>query len=121
MAVQRQFPQGSRDHGLQLMGDNGCQPMSVVFLKVSATLGIPQALTRYNNPQGNADTERLMRTLKDELLWLREWISPPGLEQALTAWIEWDNTRYWHLALGYRTPCQVKHQHLNHGTQFVAA
>jgi len=31
MAVQRQFPQGSRDHGLQLTSDNGCQPTSVVF------------------------------------------------------------------------------------------
>ncbi|MCP9468973.1 MAG: hypothetical protein NNA31_03120 [Nitrospira sp.] len=25
-AVQRQFPHGSRDYGLHLMSDNGCQP-----------------------------------------------------------------------------------------------
>jgi putative transposase len=41
-------------------------------MKTCATLGITQAFTSYNNPKGNADTERLMRTLKEELLWLRE-------------------------------------------------
>jgi len=121
-AVQRQFPDGSRDHGLHLMSDNGCQPTSVAFMKAAATLGITQTFTSYNNPKGNADTERLMRTLKEEFLWLREWTSPLELERALTAWIEWYNTRYLHSALGYRTPCQVEQQHLaSHGTQFVAA
>jgi transposase InsO family protein len=91
-------------------------------MKAAATLGITQTFTSYNNPKGNADTERLMRTLKEEFLWLRQWTSPLELERALTAWIEWYNTRYLHSALGYRTPCQVEQQHLaSHGTQFVAA
>jgi transposase InsO family protein len=121
-AVQRQVPDGSRDHGLHLMSDNGCQPPSVAFLKAAATLGITQTFTSYNNPKGNAETARLMRTLKDECLWLREWTSPLELERALTAWIEWDHTRYLHSALGYRTPCQVEQQHrASHSTQFVAA
>jgi transposase InsO family protein len=102
------------------MSDNGCQPTAVAFLKACATLGITQAFTSYNNPKGNAETDRLMRTLKEELLWLREWTSPLELEQALVAWITWSNTRYWHSALGYRTPCQVEQQ-LSHSTQFVAA
>jgi hypothetical protein len=55
-----------------------------------------QAFTSYNNPKGNADTERLMRTLKEELLWLREWTSPLELERALAARIDWDNTRCLH-------------------------
>jgi putative transposase len=122
LAVQRQFPHGSRDQGLQLMSDNGCQPTSVAFMDTTAVLGITQAFTSYNNPKGNADTERLMRTLKEELLWLREWTSLLELEQALAAWIEWYNTRYLHSALGYRTPCQVEQQHLlSHSTQIVAA
>ena len=122
MAVQRQCPHGSRDHGLHLMSDNGCQPTAVAFMKAAATLGITQAFTSYNNPKGNADTERLMRTLKEELLWLREWTSPLELEQAIGAWIEWYNTRYLHSALGYRTPCEVEqHYLLSHSTQFVAA
>jgi transposase InsO family protein len=121
-AVQRQFPQGSRDHGLLLMSDNGCQPTSVAFMETCTTLGITQAFTSYNNPKGNAETEWLMRTLEEELLWLCEWTSPVALEQALATWVEWYNTRYLHSALGYRTPCQVEQAHqTSHSTQFVAA
>jgi putative transposase len=67
------------------MGDNGCQKTSVVFMKICARLGITQAFTSYNNPTGSADTERLMRTLKEELLWHREWTSLRELEHALAA------------------------------------
>jgi putative transposase len=67
-AVQRQCPEGVQVQGLSLMSDNGCQPTSVAFMKTCATLGITQAVTSDNNPKGNADTERLMRTLKEELL-----------------------------------------------------
>jgi hypothetical protein len=31
-------------------------------------MGVHQAFTSYNNPKGNADTERMMRTLKEELI-----------------------------------------------------
>ena len=63
-----------------------------------------------------------MRTLKEELFWLREWTSPLELECALAAWIDWYNTRYLLSALGYRTPCQVEQEYrASHSTQFVAA
>jgi hypothetical protein len=35
-----------------------------------ATLGIEQIFTSYDNPKGNAETERMLRTIKDEILWL---------------------------------------------------
>jgi transposase InsO family protein len=119
-AVGCQFPHGSRDHGLHLMSDNGCQPTSAALMRACTTLGISQAFTSYNNPKGNADTERFMRTLKEELLWLREWTCALELERALAAWVDWYNTQYLHSALGYRTPCQIEQQ-LSHSTQFVAA
>jgi len=103
-AVNRQFPHGVRDGGLSLRSDNGCQATSVAFMKACHQLGIVQAFTSYNNPKGNADTERQMRTLKEELVWLREWTSTRELQRALAAWVEWYNTRYLHSALGYRTP-----------------
>lgn len=81
-AVQCQFLQKSLDQGLHLMSDNSCQPTSVVFMRTCATLGITQAFTSYNNPKGNVDTERPMRTLKEELLWLRAWTSSLELERA---------------------------------------
>jgi putative transposase len=52
------------------MSDNGCQPISLAFLKACSTLGIQQAFTSYHNPKGNADTERVMRMLKEACLWL---------------------------------------------------
>jgi len=65
------------------MSDKGCQPTDKAFTKACATLGITQAFTSYNNPEGNADTERLMRTQKEERSWFREWRRHQELEEAL--------------------------------------
>jgi putative transposase len=61
MAVNRQFPEGVRGAGLNLMSDNGCQPTSVAFMRACSALGIQQAFTSYNNPKGNADTESVLK------------------------------------------------------------
>jgi len=122
MGLQQQFPAGVREQGLYLMSDNGCQPTGKVFTKACATLGITQAFTSYNNPKGNADTERLMRTLKEELLWVQEWSSHQELQQALSQWIEYYNERYHHSALDYKTPSQFEDEYQSsHLTQFLAA
>lgn len=47
------------------------------FTKVSATLGISQAFTTYNISHRQCRYGALlMRTVKEELFWLREWTSP---------------------------------------------
>jgi putative transposase len=85
-------------------------------------LGITQAFTSYNNPKGNADTERLMRTLKEELIWLREWTSHKELQEALATWVKHYNEQYHHSALGYKTPTQCEQEYQSsHLTQFAAA
>ena len=58
------------------MSDNGGQPTSMAFMQACATLEIHQAFTRDNHPQGKADTERFLRTLKDACLWVQEWTCP---------------------------------------------
>jgi putative transposase len=122
MAVNRQFPEGARDQGLSLLSDNGCQPTALAFMKACSTLGIQQAFTSYNNPKGNADTERIMRTLKEECLWLQEWTSPLALIRALEVWSADYNAHYLHSTLGYQSPRQFeRHYYLSHGTPFVAA
>jgi putative transposase len=108
MAVNRQFPEGAKGKGLALMSDNGCQPTSVAFMKACRTLEIHQAFTSYSNPKGNADTERVMRTLKEECLWLQEWTCPLALTSALEAWMDEYNEHYLHSALGYKTPRQFE-------------
>jgi transposase InsO family protein len=104
MAIQTHFPYGVRDQGLNLMSDNGCQPTGTAFMRECAVLGISQAFISYNNPKGNADTERTIRTLKEELLWLDEWRSQAHLENALSYWIKTFNNTYLHSALSWNTP-----------------
>jgi putative transposase len=122
MAVSCQFPAGARDQGLSMMSDNGCQPTALAFMRACSTLGIQQAFTSYNNPKGNADTERVMRTLKEECLWLQEWTSSLALIRALEGWIADYNEHYLHSVLGYQSPSRFERDYyFSHGTPFAAA
>lgn len=106
-AVCRQYPNGIREMKnleLNLMSDNGSQPTSLTFMRECRALGIKQAFTAYNNPKGNADTERLMRTIKEELCWLREWSSVEELKREMKKFVEYFNDNYLHSTLGYKTP-----------------
>ena len=103
-AVLREFPHGVQGQGLKLVSDNGCQPTSRSFLRVTATLDIEQIFTSFNNPKGNAETERFMRTLKEELLWLEEFAGSKEAREKLSAWIDFYNKDYLHSALGSRSP-----------------
>jgi len=110
-ALNRQFPDGVRHAacgGLHLMSDNGSQPTSLKFMKACGVLGVHQAFTSYNNPKGNADTERVIRTMKEELIWLWEWQDAHHLAKALDSWIEKYNATWLHSALGYRPPNRVE-------------
>jgi putative transposase len=42
-------------------------------MRKMALLEIKQIFTSYDNPKGNAETERVMRTIKEELIWLNEF------------------------------------------------
>jgi hypothetical protein len=53
-------------------------------------LGIEQIFTSYNNPKGNADTERMMRTIKEEVIWLNEFSSFEEARHKIGRWIEVD-------------------------------
>lgn len=106
--LNRQFPTGVRGQQLNLMSDNGSQPTSERFMKACSLVDVHQAFTSYNNPKGNADTERLMRTIKEELIWLREWRDPYEVSAVVGEWIEEYNSSYLHSALGYLTPDQME-------------
>ena len=78
MAVNSRFPDGilSKERALFLISDNGCQPTSENFMKTCSILKIKQIFTTWNNPKGNADTERVMRTIKEDIVWPYDWDSP---------------------------------------------
>jgi putative transposase len=81
MALNRHFPLGVRGDGWSLMSDSGSQPPSLGFIETCSTLGIHQAFTSDSNPQGNADPERVIRTLKEECLGLRVGVSVEARQQ----------------------------------------
>jgi transposase InsO family protein len=121
-AVKRQFPEGVRGQGLSLMSDHGCHPTAAAFRQACSFLGIAQAFTSDNNPKGNADTERMMRTLKAECLWLHEWTCPVTVISALESWIPGYNDHDLHSALGYKSPRPFERDyHSRHSPPFVAA
>jgi putative transposase len=122
MAVNSRFPNEARWQGWSLMSDNGCQPTALAFMEACSTLGIHQTFTSYNNPKGNADAERFMRTVKKESLWLWEWANSFELIRALASWNETYNDHYLHSAPGYKSPRQFEQDDLNHHSPpFVAA
>ena len=64
--LNKEFPGGVRGHGLKLMSDNESQPTSLSFMKACSNLEVHQTSTSYNNPKGNADTERMISDLLPE-------------------------------------------------------
>ena len=113
-ACNSQFPTGvlSKQDELYLVSDNGSQPTSHKYMQACSVLEIKQIYASYNNPKGNADTERVMRTIKEDFIWVREFSSPIEFTEAFKKWVEGYNTDYPHSSLNYMTPCQFEKEHL---------
>ena len=124
-ALNAEFPDGIReaDSKLKLISDNGCQPTSANFMAACSVLHIEQIFTSYNNPKGNADTERVFRTMKEDLIWLHDWTSYQQLQNALNQWINDYNHDFIHSSLGGKiTPAQYHHNNLikHNKTSFIS-
>ncbi len=107
MAVNDRFPLGireGREEKLFLISDNGCQPTSERFMKSCSILGIKQIFTTWSNPKGNSDTERVMRTIKEDIVWPYDWENPFEFGVALSKWINDYNSDFPHQSLGNMTP-----------------
>ena len=108
MGLNKKFKKGIRGKGLKLINDNSSQPTSRAFMKEMANLGIEQIFTSYENPKGNADTERMMRTIKEEVIWLHEFTSLREARELIGNWVEKYNCEYVHSALGYLSPVEFE-------------
>lgn len=116
MALNCRFPEGIKDslkEQLFLISDNGCQPTSQRFMMNCSILGVKQIFTTWSNPKGNSDTERVMRTIKEDLVWCYDWDNPFDFEIALHKWVEAYNTDYPHQALNNMTPRQRYETYVN--------
>jgi putative transposase len=90
--------------GLVLRSDNGAQPCSKRFAEYLGTVGIRGQYTGYNAPDDNAYVERVIRTIKEEEIWLNQYESWAEAHRAIEQYMRFYNEQRIHSALDYRTP-----------------
>ncbi len=119
-ACNNQFPEGilSKQEDLYLVSDNGSQPTSKIFMEACSVLEIRQIFASYNNPKGNADTERVIRTIKEDFVWIREFSSPLEFTEDFKKWVENYNNDFPHSSLNYSTPSEYEKEQFLLTTKF---
>ena len=115
--------QGMRQHlgaftkgiaaGLFVRHDHGSQYMSDTFQTEMHFLGIQSSPAFVRAPEGNGCAERFIRTLKENLLWIRTFDTVEDLRLALLAFRDTYNTTWLVQRLGYRSPDQVRQDQLS--------
>jgi len=105
--------------GLAVRHDHGSQYMSDHFQKEIAFLGIESSPAFVRAPEGNGCAERFIRTLKENLLWVRSFGTIEELRQALLLFQETYNTTWLIERHGFLTPADFRHKQLQ--TKPIAA
>ena len=113
-SVRRHFGGFAKDvaRGLSLRHDHGSQYMSDHFQKEIAFLGIESSPAFVRAPEGNGCAERFIRTLKENLLWVRHFETIEELRQALLEFRETYNNSWLIERHGYLTPTGFRQKQL---------
>jgi putative transposase len=106
------FAQGI-GRGLSIRHDHGSQYMSEAFQQELAFLDIESSPAFVRAPEGNGCAERFIRTLKENLLWVRTFDTVEELRQALLAFQETYNTRWLIERHGFQTPAAMRQNQLS--------
>ena len=94
--------------GLKLRHDHGSNYMSGDFQDEIECLGIEASPSFVREPEGNGVAERFIRTLKENLLWVRTFDTIEELRAALVEFARRYNETWLVARHGYRTPAQVR-------------
>ena len=110
--------QGVREHfggfakhiaaGLMLRHDHGSQYVSDNFQREIAFLGIISSPAFVRAPEGNGCAERFIRTLKENLLWVRDFATIEDFRLALLEFRRRYNETWIVERHGYRTPVAIR-------------
>src|SRR3954454_20199733 len=113
--VLRHFGGMTRDsaRGLTVRHDHGSQYMSDHFQKELAFLGIDSSPAFVRSPEGNGCAERFIRTLKENLLWVRTFKTIEELRQALLAFRETYNDTWLIQRHGFLSPAEYRRRQLH--------
>lgn len=101
--------------GIQLRHDWGSQYLSDDYQAEIAFLGMESSPALVRQPEGNGCVERFIRTLKEQLLWVRAFRTLEELRCALVEFRERYNQHWIVERLGYLTPQQARQQLLAQG------
>jgi putative transposase len=94
--------------GLSLRHDHGSPIMSEVFQDELRFLGITSSPAFVREPEGNGCSERFVRTLKEQLLWLEHFATVEELRQALLTFKDRYNQQWLIQRHGYRAPAAIR-------------
>ena len=89
------------DHGSNYMADGD-------FQREIGCFGILSSPAFVRQPEGNGVAERAIRTLKEQLLWVRHFETVEELRQALAAFAAEHNASWLRQRHGYKTPDQIR-------------
>ncbi len=98
--------------GLAVRHDHGSQYMADDFQKEIAFLGIESSPAFVRAPEGNGCAERYIRTLKENLLWVRTFDTVEELRVALLEFRETYNTTWLVERHGFRPPAAIRNEQL---------
>jgi putative transposase len=99
--------------GLALRHDHGSQYMADAFQKELRFLGIDSSPAFVRAPEGNGCAERFIRTLKENLLWVRTFDTVEELRRALLEFRETYNSTWLIERHGFRPPDAVRRDQLS--------
>lgn len=105
--------------GLSLRHDHGSQYMSHDFQTEIRWLGISSSPAFIRAPEGNGCAERFIRTLKENLMWVRTFDTVEDLSEALFAFRKTYNEHWLIERHGHRSPAQFRRDKMD--SQPVAA
>jgi putative transposase len=110
--------QGVREHfgrleakaaeGLTIRHDHGSNDLGDDFQRELRFLGMTSSPSFAREPEGNGCAERFIRTLKEQLLWIRTFAAVAELVEALRELKRTDDERWLIGRHGHRTPSQVR-------------
>jgi transposase InsO family protein len=113
--VRRHFGGFAEDaaRGLSVRHDHGSQYTAHDFQKELRFLGIASSPAFIRAPEGNGCAERFIRTLKENLLWVRSFATVEELRRALLAFRDVYNATWLIERHGFRPPAVVRDEQLS--------
>ena len=94
--------------GLRLRHDHGSNSLAADFQQEIAFFGIESSPSFVRAPDGNGVAERFIRTLKENLLWVRRFETLEDLRLAVLAFKRTYNEQWMLEKYAYRSPAQVR-------------